>query len=199
MLNGLALGIVYEATKGAIDRTSARMLADALKVVLPEAVSFSEQKESALPDGRAVDYHEGYASGGELVGYALSGKKQGYQSCLKVLVGVDRAGVIQGVKVLEQAETPGLGARLDEVLIHETLWGRIAAVVGKRRGAGEKPRPWFQEQYRGLTTDELVVLRPAQGGKGIHAMTGATITSRALTGAVRESVEGFMKARGGAQ
>lgn len=198
LLNGLALGYVYDTTRAAIEKSAAATLAASLKRVVPGAESFSGKKTASLPDGGSVEYYEGYAPGGAVAGYALSAQKQGYQSLLKVLVGIDAAGTIRGVKVLEQAETPGLGARVDEVAARGTLWGRIAGLFGRTRAADEGPaEPWFQEQYKGLAPGELKLLRAGQSGGGVHAVTGATVTSRALTDAVRESIEGFLASRKG--
>lgn len=196
VLNGLALGLVYEVTRGAIAQTAAQALAESLKLVVPRADRFSETKECPLPGGRAISYHEAYSRSGELVGYALAGERQGYQSVLKVLVGINTQGVIQEVKVLEQAETPGLGARIDELQVNETIWTCVANLFKEKNVGAANQRPWFQEQYRGLTAAELKLLQPSQGGKGIHALTGATVTSRALTQAVKDSIEAFVKAKG---
>ncbi len=194
LLNGLALGLVYEVARGAIAKTAAGTLAESLKLVIPRADRFSEKKECLVPEGRAIAYREAYAKNGEVIGYALEGERQGYQSIIKVLVGIDPRGTIQGIKVLEQAETPGLGARIDEILTDETIWSCVANLFKKRKAGTENRRPWFQEQYRGLSAGELRLLKPSQGGKGIHSVTGATITSRALTQAVGDSIEGFLKA-----
>jgi electron transport complex protein RnfG len=167
-----------------------------LKLVVPLAEKFSEKKKAALADGRSLDYYEGYGTGGEVAGYALAAERQGYQSLLKVLVGIDPAGTIQGIKVVEQTETPGLGARVDEVEARGTLWGRIAGVFRGEKAKEEQPaQPWFQAQYKGLTPAELKLLRPGQDGKGIHALTGATITSRACTDAVRDSIGLFLASK----
>ncbi|HOE27719.1 MAG: RnfABCDGE type electron transport complex subunit G [Candidatus Aureabacteria bacterium] len=197
VLNGLALGYVYDATRAAIDRSAAGRLASSLALVVPGAKSFSEKKQASLAGGRSLDYYEGFDAEGKAVGYALSAERQGYQSLLRMLVGIDGAGVILGMRVLEQAETPGLGARVDEVETRETLWGRLAALLGAGRAAGgEAPgEPWFQAQYRGLAPSELKLLASAETGGGIHAVTGATVTSRAITDAVRESIELFLAAK----
>jgi len=195
LLNGLALGLVYECTKGSIDRAAAKTLTESLKIVIPQADRFSEMKECPVPDGKPISYYDAYAKGGEVIGYAILGERQGYQSVLKVLVGIDPNGVIQGIKVLQQAETPGLGARVDEVQTKETLWTRMADLFKKHNEVAENQQPWFQEQYRGLSANELVLLKAAQKGKGIHAITGATITSRALTQAVQDSIEAFLVAK----
>ncbi|MCX6356465.1 MAG: FMN-binding protein [Candidatus Aureabacteria bacterium] len=196
-LNGLALGVVYEVTKKAIDDSSAKSFTQSLTVVLPKAVSFSREKSLPLPGGGSVSYHEGYDASGAVVGYALSDKRQGYQSVIKIMVGIDPGGVIQGLKVIEQAETPGLGARVEEVRVSATLWDAVADAVRGRSAPSSTTEPWFQEQFRGLTAGHLAVLKATERGKGIHAITGATVTSRALTAAVRESIDRFMRAKGG--
>jgi electron transport complex protein RnfG len=82
------------------------------------------------------------------------------------MIGVDTAGVIQGMKILSQAETPGLGAKITEVKYGDK-W------------------PWFQHQFIGKKGDNLQVDK--DGGE-IKSVTGATISSRAVTKAVREGV-----------
>ena len=53
-----------------------------------------------------------------------------------------------------------------------------------------------RRQYRGLGAgSELKLLASAETGGGIHAVTGATVTSRAITDAVRESIELFLAAK----
>ena len=51
---------------------------------------------------------------GERIGFLQEGSRYGYSSELKVLVGIDTKGIIKGVRILEQQETPGLGARIVE-------------------------------------------------------------------------------------
>jgi hypothetical protein len=49
----------------------------------------------------------GYGADGGIVGYAASGKSQGYGGPLEMLVGLDPKGEIIGVKLISQRETPG--------------------------------------------------------------------------------------------
>ena len=53
-------------------------------------------------------------------------------------------------------------------------------------------KPWFQEQYIGLNLEELWLKSEKSSGK-IEAITGATITSDAITKTVRKSMEKFIK------
>ena len=62
------------------------------------------------------------------------------------MVGVDTGGTVTGIKIIFQQETPGLGAKVEEVASTTTLWTAIANAFS---GGGEKTEdlpPWFQEQ-----------------------------------------------------
>ena len=197
LVSGFCLGLVYDITKQPIEETKQNILRNSLTIVLPQADHFSEEKVKKMADGRKLIYYDGCSSGGKVIGYAIIGEKQGYQSLIRVLVGITPQGDIQGIDVLEQAETPGLGALIDEVKVDDTLWSRIALLFEGRKEQSRPQRPWFQEQYDGLTVNDLRVIKPPYKGKGIHALTGATITSRALTDAVKDAIEQFVKGEKG--
>ncbi len=74
--------------------------ADALPLV-PEVLPTAERIE--LRRGLYV----GLDAGGDIVGYAASASSPGYSGPILLLVGIDTQGVIQGIKVVEQRETPG--------------------------------------------------------------------------------------------
>jgi len=101
---------------------------------------------------------------GQGVGYVLSVSAQGYSGPIEGVVGLDPQGALTGVKVLVQTETPGLGAKI----------------------AGEK----FLAQFRGLKAGELALKKDDPAGR-IDAVTAATISSRALTNALRKAVDSF--------
>ena len=111
-----------------------------------------------------MEYYAGL-SGGRAVGYCFPASGRGYGGFLKLMVGIDPEGKIAGVRVLEHQETPGLGAKIVEV----------------RPGESE---PWFLAAFRGLPARRI-------GLKDIQAITGATITSRAVVEAVRGGAESF--------
>ena len=84
------------------------------------------------------------------------------------MVGIGADGVIQGVRILSHAETAGLGAKSTE--------------------------PVFYEQYNNLSGGNFAVQKD---GGSIVVITGATITSRAVTAGVNEAYDWFA-ANGGA-
>ncbi len=104
-----------------------------------------------------------------IAGYVIRVNSKGYSGDIKMLVGIDRDGKIKGVSVLEHTETPGLGARIIEVK------------------SGEK-KPWFLEQFREKKIEEMEF-------KNIQAITGATISSKAVLEGVKKKAEEFLKSK----
>lgn len=126
--------------------------------------------------GEALTWYAGFATSDTsgLIGYALPVVSKGYSSNVRTLVGIDSAGQIIALKVLFQQETPGLGTRIEEV----------------RSGAAE---PWFTTQFKGKTARDVLV---DKDGGDIQSITGATITSRAVTDGIRAMADRFMKSIG---
>ena len=112
-----------------------------------------------------AEFFEGYDGRGALVGFVAKGSAKGYGGDVVVLVGLDKDLRVVGVRVLEQKETPGLGTKATE--------------------------PPFLRQFRGLKVEDIKLRR--YGGK-VDAITGATITSRAVTEAARKAVKAVAKA-----
>ena len=121
--------------------------------------------EPASADG--IEYFTA-AKDGTLRGYCVRVTAGGYNGYIRIIAGVDVSGVIRGVRVLEHQETPGLGAKISEVR------------------PGDKD-PWFLRQFAGKQAASLQVRR------NIDAITGATISSAAVTDAVRDTVKRLME------
>ncbi len=93
---------------------------------------------------------------GEKDGYAFQSSGKGYGGEIEILVGLDTGFKIKGISVLSHTETPGLGARITEAS--------------------------FTDQFKGMSLSELAL--KSEGG-GIDAITGATISSKAVVDAIR--------------
>lgn len=100
-------------------------------------------------------------SGAE-IGYVVVNSVKGYGGDISVMTGVDADGKVTGVKILEHNETAGLGAN----------------------ATNES----FREQFIGLVSG-ITVSKDKTGDNSIDALTGATITSRAVTSAVNAAIE----------
>ncbi len=98
---------------------------------------------------------------GERLGYVLTIRTKGYGGAMKIMAATDTMFRIRDFSLLSHNETPGLGD-----------------------GAN---KPAFKKQFEGKAVEALFVVKNHDPGK-IDAMTGATITSRAVTDAMRTEI-----------
>lgn len=183
----LALSATYSVTKERVEQQKQRDILSSLPVVLPAADQFSEEQHV-----EGIRYYIGKAQD-ILIGYAVYGEVQGYQSLIKFMVGVDPEGVIQGLRVLEHGETPGLGARITELPAGQTLAEFIKSKFSKLKPQESTPYPWFPAMFIDKQYDNLYVSKIDTDKNAITAITGATITSQAVADGVKEVVGEFMK------
>jgi RnfABCDGE-type electron transport complex G subunit len=131
-----------------------------------------------------------------ILGYAAKGKGRGYGGEIDVVVGVraDAALTIFNVEVTKQTETPGLGAncqvkRTDRHMFESTE-GQLVTVwtdqYGHDKRKGGKNLKGIDPQT-GKPSAELAVTKTA-AARRVDAISGATITSKAVTEAVRDAV-----------
>ena len=168
------LSSVYSLTKDKIEFQRDEEERLSLKEVLPQAENFNfvEKGENSFYVGTDV---QGY-----VVGYAFVTEKRGYSSDIITMVGITDDGTIQGIKVLSQNETPGLGAKIVEVRSDKTIWSALS----KETEITETPKPWFQEQFRGKNVKNL---------DEIETITGATISSEAVIDSIKEKAEKILE------
>ena len=114
--------------------------------------------KSKLADGETL--YAGADASGKTVAYALKGRStQGYGGDVVLMVGLSPAMKIVTYRKLEASETPGLGSKLSS--------------------------PEFMAQFKGM--DASGDLRVKKDGGAIEAITSATITSRAVCGAINDA------------
>lgn len=126
--------------------------------------------------------------GTKKLGVITTCSPKGYGGRIRFLAAFDFFGKIKGIKVLEHYETPGLGAKIMEV--NPLLAEKISAKYNNK--LIDKNKPWFQEQFKGLSLKEVYLNKDKPTGK-VDSITASTITSRALTNGVREALEIFIK------
>ena len=106
--------------------------------------------------------------GGETLGYIITvTDSEGYGGDIQFTVGVNAEGSVTGVSFLSIAESPGLG-------------------MNARDDAS------FTKQYTGKAVEAFEVVKTgAEGDSQIEALSGATITSKAVTGGVNAALAYF--------
>ena len=136
--------------------------------------------------------------GGTLAGFVGEGTTRGYKNRIRYLVALTPGFEIAGVRVVEHEEDPGLGAEIAT----RAFEGQFIARTGEATAALDVTRDPMPEDWRAalarLARTPASEWRAAhadlvarEGRRPIYAVTGATISSRALTDGVRTTVERF--------
>ncbi|MBR4910993.1 MAG: RnfABCDGE type electron transport complex subunit G [Clostridia bacterium] len=161
LIVSLALSVTNAVTKDKIAEISNENTKKAMSRVL-EAETYTDAVIEI--DGKEVTYYKA-VSGGEVAGYIFITAANGYGGEVRVMTAVLPDKTIKAVEILDvSSETPGLGQNSAK----EGFYGQFA---GKRNGI-------------------TVVKSGANSDKNeIDAVTGATITSRAVTKAVNEALD----------
>ena len=107
-----ALVGTYQFTKPYIAEAKAAAADEARREVFPGNVTFTLY-EGALEVEGVTEVYEAY-EGDVLAGYVVTSTSQGFGGPLVVMTGFDADGNITGTKLVENAETPGLGTKVGE-------------------------------------------------------------------------------------
>ena len=176
LIAGLALGFVYEITKDPIAQAQDAAKKEAWQAVFPEAslddfeqidVDQKAADEAVKAMGVNATIDEVCKVGED--GYVITTTdKEGYGGDIQITVGITADGTVNGVSILSISETAGLGMRATD--------------------------PSFYEQYQGKQAEKFYVSKDGGDGEPIDALSGATITSRAMTGAVNAALGYFQNA-----
>ena len=164
----LLLALTNSVTSSTIAQRNEQANAEARKLVLESAQDFEEVKDVKTDNSKGVEVSEIYEakdSSGNTVGYTLKVLPSGYGGTIELMVGIDSAkGQVSGINVVSNSETAGLGAKSTD--------------------------PEFSDQYKGKPLEELSVLKNGTpGDTEIKAISGATITSTAVTNGVDAAIE----------
>ena len=133
---------------------------DTLDYEAPEVI----EPPHRLPGKRAARIYEAYR-GGVRVARVFEVHAAGYGGPIELLVGVDTAGVVTGVRVVSHTETPGLATDI------------------------ERERSDWITGFDGRSLDDGTVWLLKRQGGSFDGFTGATITPRAIVRAVAETLE----------
>lgn len=170
LVAGIGLGFVYEITKEPIAQAQETAKKEAWQAVFPEtdldsfeAVDVDEKAAAKAVSGLGIKGSVDEVCKAGEDGYVITTTdKEGYGGDIQITVGITADGTVNGVSILSISETAGLGMRATE--------------------------PAFYEQYQGKQAEKFVVSKDGGDGEPIDALSGATITSRAVTGAVNAAL-----------
>ncbi len=174
---GLILSVVYEVTKEPIAVQEEKNRQEAFAAVFDTGEQFESVEidmmtvetvltEAGISGVTIEEVVQALGSDGKLLGYCITvTSHKGYGGDIKLTVGVTVDGVLNGISILEIAETPGLGMKAESDL---------------------------QPQFEGKAVSQFEYTKTgAVMDNQIDAISGATITTKAVTNAVNAGLEVF--------
>lgn len=175
LVAGVLLGYVYDITKEPIAQAKEAAKNEAYQTVMAEADAFEAMEVETVDLGTGCDVNEVVAAnaGSELKGYVITTTSHdGYGGDVQVSVGIAADGTVKGIEMLAISETAGLGMNATT--------------------------PEFKSQYAEKLVDAFTVTKTgAAADNEIDAISGATITSNAVTNAVNTAISYFNNVLGG--
>lgn len=161
-----------DAVKGDVVATG-----DAVKYLNTHTLSYEEIEEGKEAEdalSQYVDIREIYKT--ENGGYVyIADALQGYSGAISFALGIDRQGLTTGLDIISQSETAGLGAKCESEDFKNRFEDLYIADVATELYSKEAPEIQVQEvdgHNRNLRTS-------------VQAITGATVTTKAITRAVK--------------
>jgi electron transport complex protein RnfG len=164
------MAFVDQETKAPIAKSKTAEKMDAVKVVMPLADNDLEKDQVTVKDKdmqMEMTFFPGKKDGVVIGAAFVAVAPGGYAGPIEVLVGVDTAGVITGIEIVKHAETPGLGSKITT--------------------------PLFKGQFIGKSIKDPANWSVMKDGGPFKQITGATISSRAVTTAIATGLE-FLEA-----
>ena len=107
--------------------------------------------------------------GGEVVGFAISSSANGFAGEIQIMVGFDMDDKVVNYEILQHAETPGLGSKMDDWF--KSLEPNSRSIIGRDMSLG--------------------ALAVKNDGGDIDAITASTITSRAFLNAINKAYSAY--------
>lgn len=160
LVGGFILVSAYALTKPIIDKNDAAKKVSVLKKMILGADKVEVLGKWDVCD-RQAEYFKVSKSSGELCGYVIESYGKGYSSFIHTMLAVDSLMKVTNISILYHSETPGLGD----------------AVTA----------PEWQKQFFGKSTDNMQIVKTS-GTDKIQAISGATISSRAVVNAQHEAL-----------
>lgn len=175
LIAGLVLGFVYELTKEPIRTQQELKISRACKAVFEDASEFkllnvtvqaAQEEEFAAESTRIEEVYEACGADGTVLGYVVSvTSSAGYGGDINLFMGIRSDGTLNGISILKISETPGLGMEAGDVLVPQFKNKKVSSFSYTKSGAA--------------------------GDNQIDAISGATITTKAVTNAVNTGLRFF--------
>lgn len=180
LIAGCALGVVYQVTKEPIKNQEIKAQNEACQEVFPSASAFEETVDENMDETvKELGFDQvtlekvllAKGESGETLGVVLTvTDHEGYGGDIQFMMGIQADGTLNGISILSISETPGLGMKAEEVL---------------------KP------QFENKQVEQFTYTKSgAMSDSEIDAISGATITTNAVTNGVNAGLAYFKASYG---
>lgn len=159
---GVIMGGTYKMTSPVRYIAEQKEKEEALKQMAPDATDPIKAAGNWSAHKKSYEYYAA-TSNAKPVAYIASTAGKGYSSYIEMFVSIDTDMKIKDVKILHHGETPGLGDQVED-------------------------RGLFLDQFKGKSLSQVVLVK-SETKENIQAITGATISSRAVTNGVKDAVQ----------
>jgi len=172
LVSAVALGSVYNLTKGPIELARQKKQEDAIRQVLPEFDRMVTFNIKSAHDDDSLQFNLAYKSD-EVVGLAVKTfSKKGFGGLINLMTGFLPDGTINNISVLDHKETPGLGDKM------------------------QKSKSDWSDQFNGKHPEQFK-LKVKKDGGDVDAITAATISSRAYVDALQRAYDTYQENKEG--
>ncbi len=184
VIAGGVLGYVNELTKEPIAIKEEQLKSDACKLAFKDADNFNEMTDfneentdlylSSLgfENDSIQTVYQALDNQNSLLGYVFTiVSHEGYNGDISFMMGMSLDGTVRAISILSIAETPGLGMRAEEVIVSQIAERNVASFEYTKTGA--------------MTANQ------------IDAISGATITTNAITNGLNAGISYFKYLTGG--
>jgi len=157
---------------------------------------------AVLPKGSKATFADAFYVadvGAKRLGCVIPGITQGFKTFVKLMVSVDPEFTVTGVAITESEEDPGLGAEIQQNYFKNQFMGKTVDMLKTLEVVKEPLPPDYlaaldpaKAKKAGLKPEQLDEIRKKHVKDNIYALTGATISSAAVTRGVKDTVRKFV-------
>lgn len=162
-VTALLLGIVNGITAPIIEEIQIKATNEAMQVLVVGATDFERLEIPENSNPLVKEFYIG-TNGADTVGYCIKVSPYGYGGPIEIVVALDNSGVVLGTEIIDHTETSNLGSKI-------------------------KDDPSFSAQFIGKSTSLVITKTGATAVNEIDAISGATISSAAMTLGVSVAIE----------
>ncbi|MBM9606349.1 FMN-binding protein [Desulfopila inferna] len=164
-----------------------------------EKVREDKERDSAIAsaigpgkDFRLAEKFQTITDDGERAAYLLSGKFPGFKTHIAVMLALRTDFTLIGFEVLEHEEDPGLGAEIEQPFFKNQFKGKPYEVIkGLDVVKAPIPTDYMEALEMDLPPEDIAQVMEKYRGQDIYALTGATISTVAVTDGIKAMVRKF--------